>query len=156
MFASLSKGSSLIAGVQIRLISSIGLNKAQNGLIASYCMQVSLSCSWLDYGAVTITTQQLLNDKSHDSRPAKDIARIHDSILEAKNIAYSISIMSQRQSCDRCRQQKVRCLRVNGQRGHNTPASPYRTSFSQCERCTKAGADCVYSRMCCSNLPIPM
>ncbi|KAL7945267.1 hypothetical protein V8C42DRAFT_322651 [Trichoderma barbatum] len=55
--------------------------------------------------------------------------------------------MSHRQSCDRCRQQKVRCLRNNGQRGQTNPLSPYRTSFSQCERCIKAGTDCIYSRM---------
>ncbi|KAH7086128.1 hypothetical protein FB567DRAFT_63113 [Paraphoma chrysanthemicola] len=49
---------------------------------------------------------------------------------------------SQRYSCDRCRQQKVRCLKnwelstvVAGSGNHLTP----------CERCTKADVACVYS-----------
>lgn len=46
--------------------------------------------------------------------------------------------MSSRQSCDRCRQQKVRCYRSE----HATSRSG---SLAQCERCAKAGANCVYS-----------
>lgn len=60
--------------------------------------------------------------------------------------------MSHRQSCDRCRQQKVRCLREEAQRvASNPPASSGPNSFSRCERCTKAGVDCVYSCMYCSD-----
>ncbi|CAH0051606.1 unnamed protein product [Clonostachys solani] len=48
----------------------------------------------------------------------------------------------QRQSCDRCRQQKVRCLK-NWETSVTTSAdSDY---FSACERCTKADVPCVYS-----------
>ncbi|KAL3957169.1 hypothetical protein ACCO45_007747 [Purpureocillium lilacinum] len=53
--------------------------------------------------------------------------------------------MSHRQSCDRCRQQKVRCLRDEAQQENSNPSSPGRASLSQCERCAKAGVDCVYS-----------
>ncbi|KAI0185486.1 hypothetical protein EV127DRAFT_463795 [Xylaria flabelliformis] len=52
--------------------------------------------------------------------------------------------MSHRQSCDRCRQQKVRCRRDETERGSNSPSSG-QTSLSQCERCTRAAVDCVYS-----------
>ncbi|KAH6892949.1 hypothetical protein B0T10DRAFT_481143 [Thelonectria olida] len=48
--------------------------------------------------------------------------------------------MSQRHSCDRCRQQKVRCSRGNSQ---TAPTDP--TSLARCERCTKASVNCVYS-----------
>ncbi|KAH7127285.1 hypothetical protein EDB81DRAFT_809013 [Dactylonectria macrodidyma] len=48
--------------------------------------------------------------------------------------------MSHRHSCDRCRQQKVRCLRDDSQ-----GASSSTTSLARCERCTKAAVDCVYS-----------
>ncbi|KAH7303658.1 hypothetical protein B0I35DRAFT_177203 [Stachybotrys elegans] len=45
--------------------------------------------------------------------------------------------MSQRQSCDRCRQQKVRCFWDSASHGaHGLP---------RCQRCFKAGVDCVYS-----------
>ncbi|KAI0468874.1 hypothetical protein F4859DRAFT_188791 [Xylaria cf. heliscus] len=53
--------------------------------------------------------------------------------------------MSHRQSCDRCRQQKVRCRRDESQRGKNNPSSLGQASLSPCERCTKAAVDCVYS-----------
>ncbi|QGI68024.1 uncharacterized protein FFB20_15815 [Fusarium fujikuroi] len=58
--------------------------------------------------------------------------------------------MSHRQSCDRCRQQKVRCLRDESQGGAGNKA---RASFSRCERCTKASVDCVYSLKSRSNRP---
>ncbi|KAH7013038.1 hypothetical protein EDB80DRAFT_709252 [Ilyonectria destructans] len=48
--------------------------------------------------------------------------------------------MSHRHSCDRCRQQKVRCVRDESQ-----GASSGTTSLARCERCTKAAVDCVYS-----------
>ncbi|KAI5462040.1 hypothetical protein BGZ63DRAFT_382838 [Mariannaea sp. PMI_226] len=48
--------------------------------------------------------------------------------------------MSHRHSCDRCRQQKVRCLRDESQR-----ASSGSNSLARCERCAKASVDCVYS-----------
>ncbi|KAL4796625.1 hypothetical protein BDV19DRAFT_388130 [Aspergillus venezuelensis] len=56
--------------------------------------------------------------------------------------------MSHRQSCDRCRQQKVRCIRDEAQsQGHAQRGSSYpdRAPLTPCERCLKAGADCVYS-----------
>ncbi|KAH9218328.1 hypothetical protein DL95DRAFT_385753 [Leptodontidium sp. 2 PMI_412] len=53
--------------------------------------------------------------------------------------------MSHRQSCNRCRQQKVRCLRDEAPRGESNPSSSGRPSLSRCERCTKAGVECVYS-----------
>ncbi|KAK3374837.1 hypothetical protein B0H63DRAFT_257292 [Podospora didyma] len=47
-----------------------------------------------------------------------------------------------RQSCDRCRQQKVRCLRNN----NTSLPGPGQVSASLlCDRCAKVGADCVYS-----------
>ncbi|KAH7009244.1 uncharacterized protein B0I36DRAFT_342667 [Microdochium trichocladiopsis] len=47
-----------------------------------------------------------------------------------------------RQSCDRCRQQKVRCLRDN----NASVSGPGRVSASLlCDRCAKAGAECRYS-----------
>ncbi|KAI0377620.1 hypothetical protein F5Y04DRAFT_173998 [Hypomontagnella monticulosa] len=46
--------------------------------------------------------------------------------------------MSNRQSCDRCRQQKARCTRVDSSHDNADPYLP-------CERCTKAGALCLYS-----------
>ncbi|KAL5340286.1 hypothetical protein BJX70DRAFT_128690 [Aspergillus crustosus] len=57
--------------------------------------------------------------------------------------------MSHRQSCDRCRQQKVRCIRdeAQAQRGASYPD---RASLAPCERCSKAGVDCIYSCMCFS------
>jgi len=63
-------------------------------------------------------------------------------------------IMSHRQSCDRCRQQKVRCLRDEAQQENSNPSSPGRASLSQCERCAKAGVDCVYSCMLLHHLPV--
>jgi hypothetical protein len=57
--------------------------------------------------------------------------------------------MSQRQSCNRCRQQKVRCLRDEAPRGESNLSSSGRPSLVRCERCTKAGVECVYSRMHC-------
>lgn len=60
--------------------------------------------------------------------------------------------MSHRQSCDRCRQQKVRCRRDEAaQRGKSNTSSTGQTSLLPCERCTKAAVDCVYSRMCLPN-----
>ncbi|KAL4881204.1 hypothetical protein BJY04DRAFT_189333 [Aspergillus karnatakaensis] len=56
--------------------------------------------------------------------------------------------MSHRQSCDRCRQQKVRCIRDEAQsQAHAQRGSSYpdRAPLIPCERCLKAGADCVYS-----------
>ncbi|KAK0710109.1 hypothetical protein B0T26DRAFT_432797 [Lasiosphaeria miniovina] len=58
--------------------------------------------------------------------------------------------MSHRHSCDRCRQQKVRCLQDESQSqgagpGSNPAASRNRSSLTRCERCTKADVDCVYS-----------
>ncbi|KAL6232009.1 hypothetical protein BDW75DRAFT_243368 [Aspergillus navahoensis] len=52
--------------------------------------------------------------------------------------------MSHRQSCDRCRQQKVRCIRDEAQAQLGT-SYPDRASLAPCERCLKAGVDCVYS-----------
>ncbi|KAH5139490.1 hypothetical protein HBI56_226420 [Parastagonospora nodorum] len=55
--------------------------------------------------------------------------------------------MSHRQSCDRCRQQKVRCLRGEGPREKNIdlPLSPKQAQLPRCERCAKASVECVYS-----------
>ncbi|KAK0118230.1 hypothetical protein ONS95_012533 [Cadophora gregata] len=53
--------------------------------------------------------------------------------------------MSQRQSCDRCRQQKVRCLRDETQKAEKTPSPKGGSSTLRCERCTKAGVECFYS-----------
>ncbi|KAL4968125.1 Zn(II)2Cys6 transcription factor domain-containing protein [Aspergillus stella-maris] len=56
--------------------------------------------------------------------------------------------MSHRQSCDRCRQQKVRCIRDEAQsQAHAQRGSSYpdHAPLTSCERCLKAGADCVYS-----------
>ncbi|KAI0097586.1 hypothetical protein GGR51DRAFT_578026 [Nemania sp. FL0031] len=52
--------------------------------------------------------------------------------------------MLHRQSCDRCRQQKVRCRRDESQRWNNS-SSPEKGPPSRCERCAKAAVDCVYS-----------
>src|SRR5262249_31599785 len=49
-----------------------------------------------------------------------------------------------RQSCDRCRQQKVRCLRDNNT---SVPGPGGVSASLLCDRCAKAGADCVYSGM---------
>ncbi|KAI0506250.1 hypothetical protein F5B22DRAFT_624842 [Xylaria bambusicola] len=53
--------------------------------------------------------------------------------------------MSHRQSCDRCRQQKVRCRRDESQRWSNNASSAEQGPPSRCERCTKAAVECVYS-----------
>lgn len=47
-------------------------------------------------------------------------------------------MMPYRQSCDRCRQQKARCMRVDS--GHDVT-----DTYLPCERCIKAGAVCLYS-----------
>src|SRR4051794_13920655 len=76
---------------------------------------------------------------------------------ESRKGANKKLIMSQRQSCNRCRQQKVRCLRDEAPRGESIPSSSGRPTLSRCERCTKAGVECVYSRMCCvASITIPL
>ncbi|KAJ1338625.1 RNA polymerase II-specific transcription factor-like protein [Microdochium nivale] len=49
---------------------------------------------------------------------------------------------SHRQSCDRCRQQKVRCLRDNDA---SVPGPGRGSASLLCDRCAKAGAECRYS-----------
>ncbi|KAL8364894.1 hypothetical protein RB595_003940 [Gaeumannomyces hyphopodioides] len=49
--------------------------------------------------------------------------------------------MSHRHSCERCRQQKVRCLRDSETMQKPSPGQ----SIPKCSRCAKAGTTCVYS-----------
>ncbi|KNG48004.1 hypothetical protein DDE82_002269 [Stemphylium lycopersici] len=49
--------------------------------------------------------------------------------------------MSHRHSCERCRQQKVRCLRDSQVSQEPSPGQ----SIPQCSRCAKAGTACIYS-----------
>ncbi|KAK4168084.1 hypothetical protein QBC43DRAFT_127902 [Cladorrhinum sp. PSN259] len=49
--------------------------------------------------------------------------------------------MSHRHSCERCRQQKVRCLRDSQTTQKPSPGQ----SIPKCSRCAKAGTTCVYS-----------
>ncbi|KAI1173370.1 hypothetical protein F4777DRAFT_558239 [Nemania sp. FL0916] len=53
-------------------------------------------------------------------------------------------MMSHRQSCDRCRQQKVKCRRYEPLGGKSNP-SLAQSPLAPCERCTKAEVGCVYS-----------
>lgn len=52
------------------------------------------------------------------------------------------SMYRQRYSCDRCRQQKVRCLK-NWE--SSAAVGAYGDHVTPCERCTKADVACVYS-----------
>ncbi|CAG8959743.1 hypothetical protein HYFRA_00001649 [Hymenoscyphus fraxineus] len=53
--------------------------------------------------------------------------------------------MSQRQSCDRCRQQKVRCFRDDTLGLESSNSFLQQSSLMQCKRCAKAGVGCIYS-----------
>lgn len=66
-----------------------------------------------------------------------------DIELKSPSKAPSDTRMSYRQSCDRCRQQKVRCLREEPQAVDND--APSGQHLPPCDRCTKAGVACVYS-----------
>ncbi|RXG49306.1 hypothetical protein VDGE_05636 [Verticillium dahliae] len=63
------------------------------------------------------------------------------SVLFEKSGVFIRSAMSHRHSCERCRQQKVRCLRDSQIVQKPSPGQ----SIPKCSRCAKAGTACVYS-----------